>query len=228
MLGYYNYTVWLTYLSLASASVGIVFSLITGNPFIGIIALLISGLCDGFDGKVARSKKNRTVQECKYGIQIDSLSDVIAFGVLPACIGISLIQNSTVFTFDPSLSWQFIVTVAFVVIAVFFILAALIRLAYFNVTEEERQEQETGARKYYLGMPVTLGSLILPLVFTIQSLIEKFAEVDLTYIYFIAMLAIEFAFVAKFQLKKPGGKVFAAMIVLGCAELTGIIILLVA
>ena len=50
MLGYYNYTVWLTYLSLASASVGIVFSLITGNPFIGIIALLICGLCDGFDG----------------------------------------------------------------------------------------------------------------------------------------------------------------------------------
>ena len=53
MLGYYNYTVWLTYLSLASASVGIVFSLITGNPFIGIIALLICGLCDAFDGKVA-------------------------------------------------------------------------------------------------------------------------------------------------------------------------------
>ena len=51
MLGYYNYTVWLTYLSLASASTGIILSLVTGNPFVGIICLLFSGLCDAFDGR---------------------------------------------------------------------------------------------------------------------------------------------------------------------------------
>ena len=228
MLGYYNYTVWLTYLSLASASTGIILSLVTGNPFVGIICLLFSGLCDAFDGRVARMKKNRTEQECRFGIQIDSLSDVIAFGILPACIGVSMIQGSSTFTFEPIADWRFILSVVFVVISVLFVLAALIRLAYFNVTEEERQQNETGARKYYLGLPVTLGSLILPVVFTVQKLVEKFAEVDLTYIYFIAMLAIEIAFVARFKLKKPGSKFFVGMVVLGFLELAGIIILLVA
>lgn len=58
-----------------------------GHPYLGMFFLLFSGLCDTFDGKVARSKKDRTTQMKKFGIQIDSLSDLIAFGMLPACIG---------------------------------------------------------------------------------------------------------------------------------------------
>ncbi|MBQ7225666.1 MAG: CDP-alcohol phosphatidyltransferase family protein [Clostridia bacterium] len=227
MLGFYNYTVILTYVSLATASTGIILSLVTGNPFIGVIALLFCGLCDAFDGKVARTKKDRTEEECRFGIQIDSLSDIIAFGVLPACIGASLIQRSLVFNYAPSLSWQFVLTVVFTVVMVLFVLGALIRLAYFNVTEEDRQREETGARKYYLGLPVTLGSLILPVIFTAQYLFERFFEVDLTFIYFIAMLIIEFAFVARFKLKKPGSRIFIGMVVLGCLELAGLIVALV-
>ena len=40
------------------------------------------------------------------------------------------------------------------------VLCALVRLAYFNVMEEERQEQETGSRKWYLGLPVTTIALL--------------------------------------------------------------------
>ena len=88
MIGFYNYTVWLTYLSLISAGTGIMISLYShAHPFIGVFFLLVSGLCDAFDGKVARSKKNRTEMEKKFGIQIDSLADMVSFGVLPACIG---------------------------------------------------------------------------------------------------------------------------------------------
>ena len=56
MIGYYNYTVILTYLGLISSIIGIYFS-IEFVPFIGIICLLVSGLCDMFDGKVARTKE---------------------------------------------------------------------------------------------------------------------------------------------------------------------------
>ena len=82
MIGFFDYTTILTYASLVSAIMGIVFSLSgAGHPFIGSFFLLFCGLCDAFDGKVARTKSNRTEREKNYGIQIDSLTDIIAFGV---------------------------------------------------------------------------------------------------------------------------------------------------
>ena len=72
MIGFFDYTTILTYASLASAVLGIVVSLSgAGHPFIGSFFLLFCGLCDAFDGKVARTKSNRTEQEKNYGIQID-------------------------------------------------------------------------------------------------------------------------------------------------------------
>lgn len=85
MIGIYDYTVLLTYFSLLSAGTGIVVSLSGhGHPYIGTFFLLFCGLCDAFDGKVARTKNNRTELERNFGIQVDSLSDLVAFGVLPA------------------------------------------------------------------------------------------------------------------------------------------------
>ena len=93
MIGFYDYTVILTYFSLLSATSGIVVALSGGgHPYYGCLFLLFCGLCDAFDGKVARTKKGRTKMEKDFGIQIDSLSDLVAFGVLPACIGAALIQ----------------------------------------------------------------------------------------------------------------------------------------
>ena len=63
MIGYYNYTVILTYMSLVSSVLGIFLSMGVGNigihPEYAIICLMVSGLCDMFDGKVARTKKNQ-------------------------------------------------------------------------------------------------------------------------------------------------------------------------
>ena len=82
MIGFYDYTVILTYLSLMSGTIGIMLCLNgMGHPYLGMFFLLFSGLCDTFDGKVARSKKDRTTQMKKFGIQIDSLSDLLAFGM---------------------------------------------------------------------------------------------------------------------------------------------------
>lgn len=83
MLGFYDYTVVLTYISLAVSVFGMTRAL-EGDFKVAILCLALSGLCDMFDGKIARTKKNRTEDEKKFGIQIDSLCDVGCFGVFPA------------------------------------------------------------------------------------------------------------------------------------------------
>ena len=94
---------------------------------------MFSGLCDAFDGKVARTKKNRSDVEKNFGIQIDSLTDVVAFGVLPACIGYAMLRKFPFMERFPLIS-------VFFAIMLIYMLAAMIRLAYFNVMEEERQK----------------------------------------------------------------------------------------
>ena len=150
MIGIYDYTVILTYMSLLSAIFGMAMTM-HGHPIIATLCLLFCGLCDMFDGKVARTKKNRTQEEKSFGIQIDSLSDIVAFGVLPAVISISLCRAR----------WYVCV------FAGFFVLAGLIRLAYFNVTEELRQQETDECRKTYTGLPITASALIFPLFFCI-------------------------------------------------------------
>ncbi|MFR6664827.1 MAG: CDP-alcohol phosphatidyltransferase family protein [Thomasclavelia spiroformis] len=86
MIGYYSYTVILTYLSLVFAMAGIHLSF-NGMYQWAFICLIMCGICDAFDGMVARSKKNRTDEEKRFGIQIDSLCDLVAFGVFPAILG---------------------------------------------------------------------------------------------------------------------------------------------
>ena len=89
MIGVYDYTVLATYLSLAFGVSGILAAM-NGSPYSALLCLMVSGLLDAFDGRIARTKKNRTEQEKRFGIQIDSLNDVVCFGVLPGVIGASL------------------------------------------------------------------------------------------------------------------------------------------
>lgn len=212
MIGVFDYTVILTYLSLLSASIGIGISLIGsggGCPYYGIFCLLFCGLCDAFDGKVAHTKPNRSSFEKKFGIQIDSLSDLVSFGILPACIGISMLRTSSFL--NGSL---FVVKVLLCVILFFYVLAALIRLAYFNVTEEERQAKENGVRKTYIGLPVTSASLVFPSILLLQYILPF----DITLVYFLAVLCMEVAFLLKFKLKKLDTKGILFFVFLGAIE----------
>ncbi|MBQ3533623.1 MAG: CDP-alcohol phosphatidyltransferase family protein [Clostridia bacterium] len=216
MLGFYDYTTILTYLSLLSACTGIVLSLAgSGHPFLACFCLLLCGFCDAFDGKVARTKKGRTRMECDYGIQIDSLSDLVAFGVLPACMGGALILDSP---FLQGLAEQyrdrwFFVIGALILFAILllYVLAAMIRLAWFNITEEERQRTEGGVRKYYTGLPVTSAALIFPVVMLLQYL----TTADISLVYIAVALITGGAFVSRLQIPKPGLRGILIMIAAG-------------
>lgn len=212
MIGFFDYTTILTYLSLISAVLGIAFSFSgDGHPFIGSFFLLFCGLCDAFDGKVARMKSNRTEREKNFGIEIDSLTDVIAFGVLPGCIAIGkwrryLLETKNVVNEDYNILVYTIVSI--------YVLAAMIRLAYFNVTEMERQKEETGVRKTYTGLPVTSAALIFPSIMLVYYILEK----NIVPLYLAIMLITAFAFLAKFKLPKPGLRGILIMIAIGLAE----------
>ena len=218
MIGFYDYTVVLTYLSLLSASFGIIISLSgTGHAYIGSFFLLFCGLCDAFDGKVARTKMNRTPDELNFGIQIDSLSDLVAFGVLPACIGSALLRSSPILGLlgeELGAASRMAVTSFLTALLVLYILAALIRLAYFNVTEETRQKEEGGVRKYYTGLPVTSASLIFPFILLLNYIIPY----DITPVYFASAVFTGIAFIGKFRIRKPGLRGILIMIGIGAVE----------
>ena len=219
MIGYFNYSELLTYMSLLSASFGMIVSLNGGgHTYLGVFFLLFSGLCDAFDGKVASLKKDRSPQEKKLGIQIDSLSDLVAFGVLPACIGNAMIRVCP--TIEEIPRWkqndEFSIPAVIFLFAIllFYILAALIRLAYFNVMEEERQKTESGARKEFVGVPVTSAALVFPTILLFQFLLPG----DLTILYFVFMLLLSILFLAKIRVPKPGMKGIWVMVFLGLLE----------
>lgn len=119
MIGFYDYTVIMTYISVVSSMIGI-FCAVTDHISAAVCCLAFSGLCDMFDGKIARTKKNRTEEEKCFGIQIDSLADIVCFGILPIVLGFKLGMCH----------------IYGIAILLFYGLAGLIRLAYFNVMEE--------------------------------------------------------------------------------------------
>ena len=220
MIGVYDYTVILTYLSIMSGATGIFVSLQGyGHPYIGVFFLLLSGLCDAFDGKVARTKKNRTKLEKSFGVQVDSLADLVSFGVLPACIGMAMLRVSERYSalkfineLTRKVSWY---SVILTIIAAFYVLAALIRLAYFNATEEEREEEiaKTG-RMHYTGLPVTSAALIFPFV----VLVHFFTRFDFSLLYFLVLLLVAILFICPFKIKKMGGKALYVLVSIGVIE----------
>ena len=180
ILGYYNYTVVLTYIGMLTGLRGIVYAF-EYHLFYAVICLMFAGICDMFDGAIA-STKERTQHEKSFGIQIDSLSDLICFGVLPATI-VYHVNSHTNFV---------------IMICGLYVLCALIRLAYFNVDEQERQMSSGSPRKYYKGMPVTLSAVFVPTAYILtQNVPEKSGFIGLLILIIMGIL-----FLLPFQMKK--------------------------
>lgn len=183
LLGYYNYTVWLTYVGLVSAVTGI-FLAFGGDFKAATVCLLFSGLCDMFDGKIARTKKDRTEDEKSFGIQIDSLCDTVCFGVLPAVIGFSVGLNAW---------WQ-------VAVCVLFVLCGTIRLGYFNVSEASRQRTTNENRKSYQGVPITTSAVLVPLIMCFRSILGN----AFVYAYTALLIFLAVMYIAPVRIPKPG------------------------
>lgn len=193
-LGFYSYTVILTYIGLLSSVYGMT-KAIEGRFRIAIACLVVSGICDMLDGKVARSKKDRTEDEKTFGIQIDSLCDLVCFCVFPAFLGYGLGLRGFWGTSAMCL----------------FVLAGVIRLGYFNVMEQKRQSQTTEARKYYQGLPVTSIAIIFPIIYLLRPYLGPVAYLR---VLIAVMLLVAILNISNIKVKKPGNREIALFIAL--------------
>lgn len=97
------------------------------------LCIVLAGICDMLDGRVARATKSTSA----FGIEFDSLSDLVAFGVAPAV----LMYNWALAPFGPR-AW---------IVAGLFALCAALRLARFNV------RASTSDSNHYEGLPSTFA-----------------------------------------------------------------------
>lgn len=204
LLGYYDYTVVLTYCGMLFAVLGI-FDVFQGNFLRAAICLMMAGVCDMFDGAVAATKERTPSEKC-FGIQIDSMCDLISFGILPALFMYFIMEQSILAKG----------------IAALYILCALIRLSYFNVLEEERQKQTTERRTSYLGVPVTTIAVLLPAVFALYD----FRLIRSTLAFPILLTVCAAGFLSRIEIRKPHviGKI--VMIIMGLVEMAGLLFLM--
>ncbi len=117
-----------------------------------LIAVVVAAFLDAMDGRIARMVKG----ESRFGAELDSLSDVIAFGVTPA-----LILYSWVLKDMPRFGWT---------ISVFFVLCAALRLARFNA-RIDTDDQPHKSAGFNTGVPSPAGAAmaLLPLMVWIET-----------------------------------------------------------
>ena len=192
LIGVYNPSIILTYIGVACSLFGIMMLMGVGldnsvdTIRIAMVMLVIAGVCDMFDGTVARMCK-RTEQEKEFGVQLDSLADTVCFGVFPACILIKMAHTTNVYTY---------------VIAFFYLFAGIMRLGWFNVTTEDN-------KGYYQGLPITFSAIIFPVLYIILRLLD--VNFGMSFCFELTALIVAFLFIKNFKIKKMGLKACVAL-----------------
>lgn len=199
MIGEYGKFVWLTYLGMALSIVGI-YWLLQANLNWAMIALIGAAICDLFDGPFARSL-NRTIEEEAYGIEIDSLADMVNFVFFPVVLILTQISQ-------PILA---------LLLAIIYSIASISRLAYFNRAERMAKERLT----HFTGLPLAYSALILPLSYLF---IEQTSW--MTYPTFLmgAMPILSALYVAKIQIPKPNKVAYIIYVILAMVTVIGLVV----
>lgn len=202
-IGKYNKSLVISYVGVICTILGIYFAcspaLFEGATHfkIAMIFLILAGVCDMLDGKFARMCK-RDKDEEMFGIQLDSLADIVDFVCFPIVFGLAMGFNE----------WYHVIT--YILIA----MAGIQRLCYFNVLVINKKDK--GPVKFYTGLPVTSTAVIYPIVFAISRVVDcsLFNEIFYAVITFLTA----FLFVSNIKVPKPKGiayPIFATIAVIG-------------
>lgn len=184
-IGYFNLANTVTMLGLMSSVVA-VFCASQGDYKIALVMFLIAGLCDMFDGKIARGTGTRQRREKIFGIQLDSLADLVSFGVVPTLIVYHMGFNSV-----PDL-----------IIYLIFIVCGAIRLAYFNT--QALSDTPDLNMKFFTGVPIPFSCVGLPFLVLLTALVEDAAVT--TWLFRAFFLLTGLAFILRIRIKKFGIK----------------------
>lgn len=137
-----------------------------------VVAILLASLFDLLDGRVARMVKGTT----KFGAELDSLSDVICFGVAPA----TLLYLWTLHDV-PRFGWS---------VVLLYCVCCALRLARFNIMDQAAAEDGT-VHRHFMGLPApaAAGLALVPLALSFQTDSTFFHEPEICAIY-LALLAL--------------------------------------
>ena len=131
----------------------------SGNPrflWSAFLLLPLALVCDILDGYVARLNRSR---QSRLGADLDSLADVISFGVAPAILG---------FTLGLRGGWDML-------LLTYFVVCGVSRLARFNVTAESLADRQTGKVKYFEGTPIPT-SIVIVMVLGLAFYLERVGD----------------------------------------------------
>ena len=191
IIGKWNKSVILSYIGLFFGVFGIYSAIILKNINYAMICLILTGICDMFDGTVARKCK-KTEEEKEFGIQLDSLNDVFNFAAFPILIfcGMGLTK------------------IYHVIIYCIYAMFAIARLANFNI----RTANPNTKAKYYEGLPVTSSAVIFPVFYLLSFVLSKTL---FNYIYSGIILLVGILFVLNIKVRKPGLKTSILFLIMG-------------
>lgn len=128
---------YVTMMNLVSGLASIYFAF-NNQLLYAAIAIVAGVVFDKLDGIVARAMK----QSSDLGIQLDSFSDLVTFGVAPAALAINTFPNNLWFS----------------IIAMILPICGMLRLARFNITTKTDP-------KHFIGVPITINGIIFPVLF---------------------------------------------------------------
>ena len=130
-----------------------------GKFTLAIVAILFAGLMDALDGRIARLIKGTS----KMGKELDSLGDLISFGVAPA-----FIMYFWNLQYLDKLGWF---------VCLMYVVCVALRLARFNVNSEEEQSWKDN---FFEGVPAPAGGVVvlMPLVLSFSGLGEIFFKIN--------------------------------------------------
>ena len=159
---------------------------IDGKFAIAIIAILFAGLMDALDGRIARLIKGTS----KMGKELDSLGDVVSFGVAPA-----LIMYYWNLQYLDKFGWFVCLT---------YVVCVALRLARFNVNSEE---EPSWRDNFFEGMPSPAGGIIvlMPLVLSFSGYGELFLKINydiLVPIFFIIVSVLLISTIPTYSFKR--------------------------
>jgi CDP-diacylglycerol--serine O-phosphatidyltransferase len=190
VIGAYNAACLVTLAGFVAAVAAIALAA-AGRIELALSCLVLAGLADLFDGVVAR-RLERSDYEKEFGVQLDTVVDVVSFVLAPFVIA-----------FAAGLR-----TPAGLGAMALFTVAGAVRLAHFNTLSAQGADQST----HHRGLPVTYTALIFPVLFLLRGLVP---ESGFRPLLGVAFLLVAIAFVMDVPVRKPRGAFYVLFPLLG-------------
>ncbi len=200
VIGYYNLANFVTLTGLVCAVLSC-FIAASGNLFLSMLCLSFAALCDATDGRIARANPSSTKRSRFYGVQLDSLCDMVSFGVVPCMIAYQMGYNGII---D-------------ILLYLLFGVCGATRLANFNT--EAAVDSADLKMNHFTGVPIPFSAMMLPLLAIVHMLAGH-----LSLLFRLAFLVVGVGYILRVRIPKPSGK---AQLIMGVYMLACVIALLV-